>query len=72
MGSQKQKNVKMIILFISGFVFFNFPLMSIFSKNKTILSVPVLYTFIYILWLILIIITFLIIKLRPADSSGEE
>ncbi len=47
-------------LFIAGMIIFNFPVMSIFNKPHFILGVPMLYFFIFFLWLWVIFFTYLL------------
>lgn len=53
----KRKNLfsrQFIVLFCLGFLFFNYPLLSIFSQRATLYGIPVLYAFIFVAWLLFI------------------
>jgi len=72
MKKQRKKNTRMLILFIFGFLFLNYPLLSLFSsKNILIAGIPLLYAFVYILWGVLIVITIFTIGLNKDNSSSN-
>jgi len=61
-------HARLIILFILGLLFLNYPLLSLFSKKAvTFLSIPLLYAFVYIFWGALIVISFLIIEFQKKN-----
>ncbi len=72
MTSQKQRNARIIILFLLGVTLFNYPLLSLFSSEEgTILGIPLLYAFVYFIWFVIIVCTILTIGIRQVDSSSH-
>ncbi len=47
---------------IAAFLFFNYPLISIVNQPKLFLGIPVLYLYLFILWIAVIVISSLIIN----------
>lgn len=47
---------------IVAFLFFNYPLISIANQPKLFLGIPVLYLYLFILWIAVILISLLIIN----------
>lgn len=70
MGMKKGKNTQLIVLFIIGIIFFNYPILALFNINKTtLLGIPLLYTFVYIFWALLIGLTIHCVNRRQNDTS---
>ena len=64
MPHNTDKNKRLVALFLLGAVFFNYPLISIFNHKSYVLGFPVLYLYIFSLWLIMIIIMIVITTRR--------
>ncbi len=55
---------------IVAFLFFNYPLISIANQPKLFLGIPVLYLYLFVLWIAVILISLLIInKNNEIDKS---
>ena len=54
MPESKRQNERLIVMVIIGVIALNYPLLSLFSKNKLIFEVPVLYLYLFIVWFIFI------------------
>ncbi len=55
---------------IVAFLFFNYPLISIANQPKLFLGIPVLYLYLFVLWISVILISLLIInKNNEMDKS---
>lgn len=61
-------HAKLISLFLGAFVLFNFPIISILGKYTTSSGIPLLYIYLLILWIILIIFTYRIIRRKNNNS----
>ena len=51
-GSRSERLVALALL---GLLLFNYPLLSLFSSEGTILGVPVLYAYLFMSWAVLIV-----------------
>lgn len=51
-------------LFIIGFLLLNYPLLHVFSIDRTIFGIPVLYLYVFICWTILIVLMGVIVERR--------
>lgn len=72
MANQKQKNARIIILFLIGASFFNYPLLSLFSSEEgTIFNIPLLYAFVYIVWFVIIGCTILTVGVHQDYPSSH-
>jgi hypothetical protein len=47
---------KLIFIFVLFLCLFNFPILSIFGKEKYVLGLPIQYMYIFIAWILLIIL----------------
>lgn len=61
---KKEKNKIPILVFSTFFfcILFNFPILNLVNKPYFFLGFPILYIFIFIVWLILILISYLIVN----------
>ncbi|NNJ56948.1 MAG: hypothetical protein HKP59_00525 [Lutibacter sp.] len=59
---KKRHQQKLIVLSVLLLCFFNIPLILLFSGNATIFGFPITYFYIFSIWAISIIISFIILK----------
>ena len=59
---KKRHEQKLIVLSIALFLIFNVPFVLIFSIDGQFLGVPVFYLFIFLVWLISLIISYIVLK----------
>jgi len=60
MPQNTDKNKRLVSLFLLGAVFFNYPLLSLFNHKSYVLGVPILYLYIFSLWLLMIVLMIVI------------
>ena len=72
MPHNTDKNKRLVSLFLLGAVFFNYPLLSIFNHKSYILGFPVLYFYIFSLWLLMIVIMIVITTRRAFPSKRRS
>ena len=53
---------RLVGLFLLGFVLFNYPVISLFNLNKFWFGIPILYLYVFGVWLILVLLIVLITK----------
>jgi len=53
---------KLIGLFFGAALLLNFPMLQIFGKDQTVLGYPLLYLYIFVVWLLVIIMTYRLIR----------
>ena len=65
---------RLVVLFLLGCVLLNFPVLSLFERAARLLGVPLLYLYIYGVWLLLIAAMALIIERRaePRPTSPRK
>ena len=56
---------RLIAIFLVGCLFFNYPLLSLFSTNSMLWGIPILYIYAFTSWLIVILLMIVVIELRP-------
>jgi len=59
---KKRHQQKLIILSFGLFVFLNIPFVMIFNVDGAIWGLPILYFYIFLVWLFSIIISFIVLK----------
>ena len=65
---------RLVVLFLLGCVLLNFPVLGLFEQASRMLGVPLLYTYIYGVWLLLIVAMAFIIERRaePRPTSSRK
>lgn len=56
------KGQQLTALFFVGCLLFNFPLLSLFSKDGMLFGLPILYLYIFLIWFLLICLITAIIE----------
>jgi hypothetical protein len=59
---QRRKSERLIALALLGFLLFNYPLLSLFSTDGTVLGIPVLYAYLFASWGLLIALMALVTR----------
>jgi hypothetical protein len=57
-----RRSERLVALAFLGFVLFNYPLLSLFSTEGTVLGIPVLYAFLFTSWALLIMLAALAVR----------
>jgi len=74
----KRKGERLISLLIVGTILLNFPLLSVFSKKYLFLGFPVLFLYLFIIWVLIIGAMVIVFRDRsprssnPADTREDE
>ena len=72
MTEAKRQNERLIVLPIVGFLLFNYPLLSLWSREKLLFGVPVLYLYLFLVWIVYIVcVAFLLERSLPPQPSSE-
>lgn len=66
--NQVRQGQQLLGIFLLGILLFNFPLIALFNVSATVFGLPVLYVYIFCVWLALIGLTYLVIE----RSTGEN
>lgn len=59
---KKRHEQKFVILSLLLLVACNFPLLLLFDSANSFLGIPIIYAYIFLLWLIVIVVSFILIK----------
>ncbi|KEO73561.1 hypothetical protein EL17_11720 [Anditalea andensis] len=65
------KNHYLWVTFLIGMFFLNYPVLSIYNLPKFWFGIPILYFMIFTLWMLLISITYLIIKTTSKEKDDK-
>lgn len=57
-----RKSERLVALAFLGFLLFDYPLLSLFSTEGTVLGVPVLYAYLFTSWALLIALMALVVR----------
>lgn len=64
MNTDSRRNKRLISLFLLGFALLNYPLLSLFDKPRIVLGIPLLYGYLFFVWVVLIVLMVLIVRTR--------
>lgn len=67
----KDKWQKLIGIFALAILLFNFPIIGLFSGKGWILSMPVLFVYIFCSWALIILLTFWVSR-TPKDKNSKK
>ena len=59
---QRRNSERLVALALLGFLLFNYPLLSLFSTDGTVLGIPVLYSYLFVTWGLLIGVMALVVR----------
>ena len=59
---QRRKSERLVALALLGFLLFNYPLLSLFSTDGTVLGIPLLYAYLFASWGLLIALMALVVR----------
>ena len=62
MKSEKHKEQKLFLIFLLFFAFLNYPILKLFNNTELIGGFPLLYVYVFLLWVLLIIVTALTVR----------
>jgi len=68
----KRRGERLIALLIAGVVLLNFPLLSVFSGTRPVFGIPLLYLYLFSVWILIIWIMALILRDRPAKPDADQ
>lgn len=68
MTSGAERGKRLIALFLLGLILFNYPLLSLFDLPQMVLGYPLLYGYIFCVWVLLIVLVIMIVSSRPSSS----
>jgi hypothetical protein len=69
-AGSKRTAERLVALLAAGVVALNFPLLSVFRGRGLVAGIPVLYVYLFLVWLLLAAGTALILRRRPTRPRG--
>lgn len=69
---ETHKDQKLLIISCLFLVLFTFPVLSIFNSESSINGIPVLYLYIFAVWILSIITIFRVIKKESKEIKKDE
>ena len=64
MAKRSKQNKRLIALFFLGYLLFNYPLMALFNLQEVVWGIPLLYAYLFGVWVLLIVLVILIVGFR--------
>ena len=62
MPEVKRQNERLVVMLVLGVIALNYPLLSLFSKVQLLFGIPILYLYIFTVWLVFIVCIALILE----------
>lgn len=57
------KGQRLIAAFLFGCLVFNYPILALFNQDRSVFGIPVLFVYIFGIWLLLIVMMMIIIEM---------
>jgi hypothetical protein len=58
----RRKGARLVALALLGFLLFNYPFLALFSDERRVLGIPVLYAYLFLSWAVLIALLALVVR----------
>jgi hypothetical protein len=71
MTGDKEKSRRLASVFLLGGILFNYPILSLFNLRILWLGVPVLYFYVFFVWVVLIVMTMRITRHRHKPDHNQ-
>lgn len=69
---RQQSKESIVVLFVVGVLALNYPFLNLFDRAWMPLGIPLLYLYMYLLWLALIVALIVIVKHSPLPPVEQE
>jgi hypothetical protein len=70
--NEQLKNQKLLSLCLLFFILFNFPILSLVNKSTLIFGIPMLYLYLYAIWLCFIVLVALLVSKDNFNDKIED
>ncbi len=67
MTATEKRNRRLTGLFLLGMVLFNYPILSLFNLDITLLGLPLLYVYFFTMWLAIIVLMVFTTRFRKTE-----
>ena len=61
---------RLVAVFLGGWIFFNYPVLSLFDQFSTLFGVPLVFAYLFIAWAVLILLIAWVVERQPDRSGG--
>ena len=72
MTPEKEKNKRLVALFLFGFVLLNYPILSLLNIKVTVFGLPQLYIYIFAVWGLLIFLSAMVMSRSKENRNNSE
>jgi hypothetical protein len=66
----KRRGERLVGLLVAGVLLLNYPLLSLFSAVRLVCGIPVLYLYLFSVWILLIAVAAVVLRDRPETREG--
>ena len=72
MPAERRSRENMVILFVVGLLALNYPLLSLFDQMKLVLGIPLLFLYVFVIWLVIIVLTAMVVERAERRGDGRS
>lgn len=69
MPMKKQRKERLVVLIVLGVLAINFPVLSLFSQERTLGGIPVLWLYLFLFWLGFVVMIALVMRRGPMERN---
>jgi hypothetical protein len=70
MTQVRKKIQRLLVLFIFGVLALNYPLLTLFSKKAMVFGIPLLYFYLFAIWLLFILFIGLVVERKKTAKAS--
>lgn len=70
MPAEKRRRETLVVLFVAAVLALNYPLLAIFDQMLLPLGIPLLYLYLFLVWLAIIVATAIVMRRAGGRSGG--
>lgn len=63
---------RLVALFLLGCLLFNYPILYLFSADREVQGIPLLFAYLFVAWLILVALLALAVERRPPRPAARS
>lgn len=72
MTADSKKTARLVALFLLGCLLFNYPILSLFNLKALVLGIPILYLYIFAVWVFMILSVALATRVKERETSDNR
>lgn len=69
---ERRRAERLVGLLVAGVILLNFPFLSVFNVNRLVFGIPVLYLYLFSVWILIIGVKAVVLRQRLGEPSTDK